>query len=150
MGRMLIALCTVGSLALFAAPADALAQDKVKLNIHVVHVSNQGNVVDPPSLVAMKESFAKEGLQFSSYKQLSTQTVELVGNKASDISLPNGKKASLQLQKVDQGVAVVDLTVAPLKTTIRLGREGSVSQAAGKYQGGQLVLVVSPITEKAE
>jgi hypothetical protein len=148
LGRVvLVAACWVG-LALAVQPVDARAEDKVQVAVIVIHTSNQGNVVDPPTLATMKQEFAKKGLQFSSYKQLSSQTVDLAAKKLVEITLPNKEKATLTLKEIKDGTAFVDLATGGTRTVIKLGREGSLYQNAGDYQGGQLWLMLSSVTKK--
>ena len=64
-----------------------------------------------------------------------------------EIALPNGRKVQLVLQGLTDGVASVQVEIgdakSPLKTVIRLGREGKVYQHAGRHDGGKLILVLS-------
>ncbi len=147
-GRAVWMLVSLLGIVLAIRPADARAQDKVRVVVNVIHVSNKGDVVDPPTLAAMKQEFAKQGISFSSYKQLSSQTVDLASKKPVEITLPNGTKAKLTLQDIKEGTAHVDLSLGTLTLGIALGRQGSVYRNAGDYQGGQLVLMLSPVTAK--
>lgn len=124
--------------ALAAAPA-------VTVQLDVVHASNQGTEVQPPSLMAMKKSFAQSGIDYKSYRQLSSQKVKLTPNTATQVSLPNGKVATLTLVDVKDNVAQVKVGVPPLETTYSLGRQGRVFIQAGPHNGGTLVLVLSPV-----
>ncbi len=148
LGRAVLAASSLVGLALAVWPAGARAEGTVQVVVNVIHVSNQGDVVDPPALATMKQEFAKKGLQFSSYKQLSSQTVDLVAKKPVEITLPNKAKAKLTLKEIKDGTALVDLAVGPVSTGVKLGREGSLYQNAGDYQGGQLVLMLSPVTAR--
>ena len=131
------------ALVLAAAPDAARAQEqKVKVNVAVVYLSNDGTAVDP-SLAEMKKSFEKSGVAFSSYQQMSSKAQELAPGKAMELALPNGAKATLTLTGIDKGTAKVDLAVAGVKTGVLLGRENSVYQDAGAYKGGKLMIVLS-------
>lgn len=138
-------------LALVAAllvASSAAAQDdaKVPVQVDVVLVSNQGNEVQPPELSRMKETFARQGLKFSSFKRLSSQRVEVGKSAPASVSLPNGRSAVLKLQELKQDTAVVNVEVPGLinSLSLRLGKEGAVYPKVGEHQGGSLVLSLSP------
>jgi hypothetical protein len=135
--------------ALFAAllvGATAFAAAPVTVQVDVVHASNQGTEVQPPSLAGMKTAFTQSGFNYKSYKQLSTQKVELAPGQAKTVSLPNGQTATLTLVDVKDNVAQVKVNVPPLETTYSLGRQGRVFIQAGPHNGGMLVLVLSPVS----
>lgn len=134
----LFAALVIGAVALAAAP-------KVTVQVDVVHASNQGSEVQPPSLQAMKSAFTQSGFNYQSYRQLSSEKVELTPNAPRQVSLPNGKTATFTLIGVKDNVAQVKVSVPPLETTYSLGREGRVFLQAGPHKGGMLVLVLSPI-----
>ena len=50
----------VGSLALCLPWVSGASEPKVDINVEVVLASTSGEVIDPPSLSAMKEKFAKK------------------------------------------------------------------------------------------
>lgn len=145
-GRAVMALIVVAAL---TAAADARAEDKVRFNADVVYASSQGNALDPPSLAPMKTAFAKD-FTFTSFKRLATQVIELQAKKPAELSLPNGKSAHFELDRLEKGVAVVKSVVAGVETEIRLGKQKSVYLVAGKHQDGMLILMVSPIPEAAK
>jgi hypothetical protein len=138
--RALLALC----LTLFAA-APALAQDeKVPVQVEVVLASSKGSEVQPPELAKMKATFTKQSFSFTSFKRLSMQTLEVTAAKPSEVKLPNGVNASLQLLKFEKGTATVRVDVPQLTATdVELGRQGSIYQLAGDHVGGKLILVLS-------
>ena len=131
-------------LTLFAA-APALAQDeKVPVQVEVVLASSKGTEVQPPELAKMKATFQKQSFSFTSFKRLSLQTLEVTADKASEVKLPNGVNASLQLLKFEKGTATVRVDVPQLTATdVELGRQGSIYQLAGDHVGGKLILVLS-------
>lgn len=126
----------------------ALAQDAVKvpLRVDVVSVSNNGQVTEPKSLSAMRSTFAKQGLEFSAFKQLSSARIEVGASAPTVIKLPNGREASLRLDKMENDTAHVKLEIPGLlkETLLTLGKKGIVYQQAGSYQSGKLVLVINP------
>lgn len=131
-------------LTLFAA-APALAQDeKVPVQVEVVLASSKGSEVQPPELAKMKATFTKQSFSFTSFKRLSMQTLEVTAAKPSEVKLPNGVNASLQLLKFEKGTATVRVDVPQLTATdVELGRQGSIYQLAGDHVGGKLILVLS-------
>ncbi len=142
---VVLALLSVG---LLLSPLAAHAQEqeqKVKLQVEVVLVSNKGDTVEPPELAQMKETFRKQNFNFSSFKRLSLETVEVSADKATEVRLPNGVNASLKLMAFKEDVATVHVEIPRQSAVdVELGRQGSVYQKAGKHVGGELILVLSP------
>jgi hypothetical protein len=127
-------------------PLAASAQDqKVQVQVEVVLASMKGSEVEPPELAKMKEQFQKQNFNFTSFKRLSLEVLEVNAQKATEVKLPNGTNASLQLLGMKDGTATVRVSI-PRKPTldVELGRQGAVYQKAGKYVGGELVLVLAP------
>jgi len=65
--------------------------------------------------------------------------------------LPNQRSATIRLADIKRGTAFVEVIISQLpsnvvisSTVLTLGREGSLFQHAGDYNGGQLILVISP------
>lgn len=136
----------VAVIALAVAPAVMAEEGKVEVNASVVLMSNQGNTVDP-ALASMKEKFAREHFNFSSYKLLSSDKLGLREKHGSDVKLPNGKKATVTLDRIQKGTALITVNVERLgSTSYQLGREGSVFINVGHMQGGEVFLVLSPVT----
>jgi hypothetical protein len=133
------------AVALWALPLVVwAAEDKVSVKADVVLVSNSGSEVQPPELSKMKESFQRQGFNFTSYKRLSQQTLQLTREKPTEVKLPNGVNASLKLTDMKDGSATVRVDVPRLGATdVRLGKHGSVYQLAGDHVGGKLVLVLT-------
>lgn len=126
----------------------AVAEDLVKVRADVILATKEGDVVDPPSLGAMKAKMQKSGLTaFTSLKRLSTQELALALNKEQSLQLPNARKATVKLEKLKEDTAHVRASIEKLfdGITYKLGREGSLFISAGSHQGGTLVLVLSPV-----
>lgn len=136
----------LGFLAVVHAAA-VRAEDHVQVNADVVQMSNQGNSVDP-ALASMKSTFSKEGFAFSSYKRLSSQRLSLSSKSPTDLALPNGQRATLKLDGVKNGAATIAVRVGAVNTSYTLGKEGSVFINFGHQNGGELVLVLSPVGAK--
>lgn len=134
------------SLGLLLPPLAAHAQDqKVKVQVEVVLVSNKDNTVDPPELAQMKETFRRQNFNFTSFKRLSLETTELGMQKSTEVRLPNGVTASLKLVAAKEGSSTVHVEIPRQSSVdVELGRQGSVYQKAGKHVGGELILVLSP------
>ncbi len=134
-----------------AAP-EAQAQQKVDVQTEVVLASNDGTTIEPPHLSKMKEEFARSGITFTSWKRQSQQKVSLEQGGTRDVSLPDGRKASLSLVNIKEGSASVRVTVPDpqdrkrklVETVYQLGRQGSVFIPCGDYKSGKLILVLSP------
>ncbi|WP_163994356.1 hypothetical protein [Pyxidicoccus caerfyrddinensis] len=140
--RLVLALLGVGLL----LPVAARAQDeKVQVQAEVVLASKKGSEVEPPELAKMKEQFQKQSLNFTSFKRLSLQVLEVSAKQPTELKLPNGTNATLQLLGMKDGIATVRMSI-PRKATldVELGRQGTVYQMAGKYVGGELILVLAP------
>lgn len=127
-------------------PVAARAQDeKVNVQAEVVLASKKGSEVEPPELAKMKEQFQKQNFNFTSFKRLSLQVLEVTAAKPTELKLPSGTNASLQLLGMKDGIATVRVAIPRQPTLdVELGRQGAVYQKAGKYVGGELILVLSP------
>jgi hypothetical protein len=133
-------------------PSPALADDPVvQVRTEVVLASNQGSTVDPPELEKMKKQFSQKGFAFTSYHRLSSERIAIHKSKPAEITLPNQRAAKIRLDNIKHGTASVEVTLSQLpdnvlisSTLLTLGREGSLFQHAGDYNGGQLILVISP------
>jgi hypothetical protein len=138
-----LALLSVG---LLLSPLAAHAQEqKVKVQVEVVLASSKGDAVDPPELAQMKETFRKQNFNFTSFKRLSLETIEVGAQKSTEVRLPNGVNASLKLMAFKDGIATVHVEIPRQSAVdVELGRQGSVYQKAGRHVGGELILVLSP------
>lgn len=146
-GRRFHLLTAAIAAALALAPGVArAAEPQVEVNAEVIHLSNEGNEIVPPSLSEMKKKFDEKGLVFSSYRQLTTSKLVLELNKAQQVKLPTAKSVPVKLVELKDGAAKIAVEVKGTTTTLSLGREGSANWNVGGYKGGQLVLVISPIT----
>lgn len=127
-------------------PLSASAQgQKVQVQVEVVLASKKGSEVEPPELAKMKEQFQKQNFNFTSFKRLSLEVLEVNAQKPSEVKLPSGTNASLQLLGMKDGTATVRVAIPRQPTLdVELGRQGAVYQKAGKYVGGELILVLSP------
>jgi hypothetical protein len=143
--RMPGALLVLALLGLFLLPGAALAQEqKLKVEVEVVLVSRKGTEVDPPQLQKMKETFQRQNFNFTSFKRLSQQSIEVSSTEATEVKLPNGVNASLKLLRMQGDTATLRVDVPQLSAVdVELGREGAVYQRAGKHVGGELILVLS-------
>src|SRR3954469_467565 len=131
----------LGLVAAVWVAAPGWAEDaKVTVQAEVVHAQEKAGAVDP-GLQAMQSALAQK-TKYGTLKRISTQKLELVA-KAAPVQLPNGKTAELSLASMEAGVATVKVKLAPSESTLKLGREGSLYQHAGKWQGGDLCLVLS-------
>lgn len=131
---------------LLLACAAWAAPPKVTVRVALIHASDKGNVVEPPSLRAMKASFTQSGFHFQSYRQIFSRRLILEQGHSEKIALPNHRTATLRLESVSKNVARIHVSIPPLETTYALGRKGSVFLQAGPHQGGVLILVLSPST----
>jgi hypothetical protein len=131
---------------LLLAPWVASAQDeKVKVKVEVVLASSKGTAVEPEELSKMKETFQKQNFNFTSFKRLSQETVEVGSKQSTEVRLPNGVNATLRLLALKEGIATVRVDIPRLSAMdVELGRQGSVYQKAGRHVGGELILVLSP------
>ncbi len=131
-------LAVVAALALSTA---VFAQDSkvaVKADVILCHLKD-GTV--EPGLEAMQAKLA-QGKKYGSLKRISTQKLQLQA-AATPVALPNGKSADVSLINVEKDVAMIKVKVAQGEATLKLGREGSLYQQAGEWQGGDLWLVLS-------
>jgi len=143
--RMPTALLALALVGLFLAPPAARAEEqKLKVQVEVVLVSSKSTEVDPPELQKMKETFQRQNFNFTSFKRLSQQSLEVSSKEPTEVRLPNGVNASLRLLRMQGDTATLRVEVPQLSAVdVELGREGSVYQRAGKHVGGELILVLS-------
>ncbi|MCY1082278.1 hypothetical protein [Archangium lansingense] len=143
--RMPGALLALALLGLFLLPGTSLAQEqKLKVEVEVVLVSRKGTEVDPPQLQKMKETFQRQNFNFTSFKRLSQQSIEVSSKEPTEVKLPNGVNASLRLLRMQGDTATLRVDVPQLSAVdVELGREGAVYQRAGKHVGGELIIVLS-------
>jgi hypothetical protein len=134
------------ALGLLLAPLAARAEDdKVQVQVEVVLASSKGTAVEPAELSKMKETFQRQNFNFTSFKRLSRETVEVGSQKTTEVKLPNGTNATLRLLGLKDGIATVRVDIPRLSAMdVELGRQGSVYQKAGKHVGGELILVLAP------
>lgn len=126
------------------APAPAAKAQKLQVEVAVVLVSRNGSEVSPPELQKMKETFQKQNFNFTSFKRLSQQALEVGTQVPAEVKLPNGVTASLRLLRLQGDTATLRVDVPQLSAVdVELGREGAVYQRAGKHVGGELILVLS-------
>jgi hypothetical protein len=137
-------LAVVG-LVLMLPLVSSAQEQKVQVQVEVVLASRKGSEVEPPELAKMKEQFQKQNFNFTSFKRLSLEVLEVSAQKPSEVKLPSGTNASLQLLGMKDGIATVRVAIPRQPTLdVELGRQGAVYQKAGKYVGGELILVLSP------
>lgn len=137
-------LAVVG-LVLMLPLASSAQEQKVQVQAEVVLASKKGSEVEPPELAKMKEQFQKQNFNFTSFKRLSLEVLEVSAQKPTEVKLPSGTNASLQLLGMKDGIATVRVAIPRQPTLdVELGRQGAVYQKAGKYVGGELILVLSP------
>ena len=132
-------------LGLWLPPTVVQAQEeKLKVQVEVVLVSRKGTEVEPAELQKMKDTFQKQNFNFTSFKRLSQQTLEVSSQQPTEVKLPNGVNASLRLLRLQGDTATLRVEVPQLSgMDVELGREGAVYQRAGKHVGGELILVLS-------
>lgn len=133
------------SVAVALVSAGAFAEEpRVRITAEVILASNKGTAIDPPALAKMKDQFSEKGFAFTSYRRLSTEKLSL-RRKPVELKLPNRHVATLKVDEMKAGTATIRVDISQLaSTTLTLGREGSLFQHAGDFEGGQLILVLSP------
>ena len=138
-------LARMGFVTLLLVSFDGMtAEPQVRVTAEVILASNKGNTIDPPALVMMKDQFSQKGFAFTSYRRLSSEKLKL-RRQPVELKLPNHRTATLHLDEMKAGTATVKVEISNLaSTTLSMGREGSLFQHAGDYDGGQLILVLSP------
>ncbi|NTX34511.1 hypothetical protein HUA74_08310 [Myxococcus sp. CA051A] len=142
-GRLLLAVLGLGLL--MPVVGQAQEEQKVSIQVEVVLASKKGSEVEPPELAKMKEQFQKQNFNFTSFKRLSNEKLEVGAKTATEVKLPNGSNASLLLLGMKEGTATVRVAIPRQPTLdVELGRQGAVYQKAGKHVGGELILVLSP------
>ncbi len=130
----------LAALALVVSTVAFAQEAKVAVKAEVVHAQLKAGAVDP-GLEPMQTALAS-GKKYGMLKRISTQKITL-DKKPVSVALPNGKSAEMSLVTLEQGVATIKLKVPQGETISKLGRDGSLYQQAGDWQGGDLWLVLS-------
>jgi hypothetical protein len=146
------AVCATLFLALLGTSIPAIAADPtVQIDTELVLASNRDSTIDPPELVSMKDQFSQKGFAFTSFRRLSSEKLTLHKGRAVEVKLPNQRTATIRLNDVRRGTGFVEVILSQLpsnvvisSTVLTLGREGSLFQHVGDYEGGQLILRISP------
>jgi len=146
------AVCAAFFLVVLGTSGQAIAADPtVQIGTELVLASNRDSTIDPPELVSMRDQFSQKGFAFTSFRRLSSEKLTLHKGKAAEIKLPNQRTATIRLNDVKRGTAHVAVILSQLpsnmvisSTVLTLGHEGSLFQHVGDYNGGQLILVISP------
>jgi len=146
------AVCAAFFLVLLGTSSQAIAADStVQIGTELILASNRDSTIEPPELVSMRDQFSQKGFAFTSFRQLSSEKMTLHKGKPAEIKLPNQRTATIRLNDVKRGTAHVEVILSQLpskmvisSTVLTLGREGSLFQHVGDYDGGQLILVISP------
>jgi hypothetical protein len=120
------------------------AEPTTMVNLTVVHASNEEEEGVDPALAPMKEKFGQSGINYRSYKVVSTQRVTISRAHPAELKLPNSIVADVKLEEMKGHRAVLRVSVPPVETVYELGKEGSVFVRAGHYHHGVLILVLSP------
>jgi hypothetical protein len=135
------------TVAVMLMSATAFAEDKVVVTAEVVQISKKGDVVDPPKLAAMKSEFQKQAAtkDFTSFKRLSEQKLELVRGKTERVQLVDKRVLNIRLDELKADTATVSVEVPKLVTTkLTLGKKGTVYQHVGTQGDDVLILVLTP------
>jgi hypothetical protein len=135
-----LALLLVAPLALAQEPKTA---DKVEVHAEVVLAAKDGAELDPPALKAMQQAFAENKVTYGYLKRVHDEKVP-VTVKAVTVKLPNGKIASLVLEKLKADVATIRVEVPPTKAVYTPGQKGNLYVPGGKHDGKDVWLVLSP------
>ncbi len=119
----------------------AFAQDaKVAVKADVILCQLKEGTVEA-GLEAMQTKLA-QGKKYGTLKRLSSQKLQLQA-APTPVALPNGKSADVSLINVEKDVAMIKVKTVQSEATLKLGRDGSLYQQAGEWQGGDLWLVLS-------
>jgi hypothetical protein len=126
-----------------AAAQDVKPADKVEVTAEVVLAAKEGNEIDPPALKAMQQAFAEKKVSYNYLKRVTEQKVQ-VTPKATIVKLPNGKDASLVLERLKSDVATIRVKVPPAEAVYTVGQKGNLYVQGGKQDGKDVWLVLSP------
>jgi hypothetical protein len=126
-----------------ASAQDVKATDKVDVRAEVVLAAKDGNEIDPPALKAMQAAFAEQKVSYGYLKRV-LETPVAVSPKPAIVKLPNGKEASIILEKLKGDVATIRVKVPPADAVYNLGKKGNLYVQGGKHEGKDVWLVLSP------
>lgn len=126
-----------------ASAQDVKATDKVDVRAEVVLAAKDGNELDPPALKAMQQAFSEQKVTYGYLKRVVEQPLQ-VSQKPVIVKLPNGKDASLVLERLKGDVATIRVKVPPADAVYTLGKKGNLYVQGGKHEGKDVWLVLSP------
>jgi hypothetical protein len=145
-------IAVAGALALLAVagvrtvraqtPADP-ANDRVPVNVMVVHTSDGDGGIDPRAR-ELDEKLKKQ-LRYRSMQVIQEERVDLEMNRVGTVDLPDGRKVRMRpLHKGAKGVLMAVDVQGAVKLDARAPNHHKVVIGAGEYQDGNLAVSIEP------
>ncbi len=148
--RALVALTvSLAGLVSVVAPGAASAQaarandDRVPVNVIVVHTSNSKGGVDPRAREL--DAKLKKQLRYKSMRVIQEERVDLRVDQVGTIRLPDGRKVRMRpMHKNDRGVLMAVDVEGAVKLDARAPNHHKVVIGAGEFEDGNLAVSIEP------
>jgi hypothetical protein len=141
-----VALAALGA---FAGSADAQdpapgpRNDRVPVNVMIVHTSNEQGGVDPAAKDL--DDKLKNQLRYNSMRVIQQERVDLEVDRVGIVSLPDGRKVKMRpMHKGAKGVLMAVDVEGAVKLDARAPNHHKVVIGAGQYQDGNLAISIEP------
>ena len=125
------------------APARAVAQEAVNVEVRVIQIRTQGNSLDP-ALEDLHKKLSKAFENYGTFRSLSRSSATIAPNQAHPFALPDGTRFVVSYQGVDKNLIRLAIRVGDkFKTNVRVSRGNTFFQAGLPHDGGILVIAVT-------
>jgi len=135
----LVGVGAPGAASAQAAPAD----DRVPVNVIVVHTSNGKGGVDPRAREL--DAKLKKQLRYKSMRVIQEERVDLRVDQVGTVLLPDGRKVRMRpMHKNDRGVLMAVDVEGAVKLDARAPNHHKVVIGAGEFEDGNLAVSIEP------
>ncbi|MCL2013037.1 MAG: hypothetical protein FWG75_09660 [Cystobacterineae bacterium] len=104
--------------------------------------AEEGTQLEAEDLHPMQKALAPRR-HYEWFKRFSKKRAA-IDTKGETIELPGGNKASVRLKTLKDDVATLVVSLPKTETIYQLGRTGSLYLQAGKHEGNEVWVVISP------
>jgi len=129
----------------FAAPA---AAEDITVEVRSIEASREDGGLDP-KLGDLQGTLDVTFAGYSSFRQLSKETVVLEGAKPKEVALPNDSKLTLTFHGFSDKLVKLGLGISDkMNTTLRVSPGSHFFQAGMRYKKGILILAIKVIVKE--
>ena len=142
--RAALAVVLAGVVAASAASAQsARGDDRVPVNVIVVHTSQRKGGVDPGAREL--DAKLKGQLRYKSMRVIQQERVDLRVDQVGTVRLPDGRKVRMRpMHKSDRGVLMAVDVEGAVKLDARAPNHHKVVIGAGEFEDGNLAISIEP------